>query len=113
VLSARVLDASGNLPAPGKPLPRGRAVLDITMDGLAGQRIAGQLAGLAGFEVWLDNVELVAVPTAVDGPGLAGDWQVAFSTDGESAGEHNIDIRAYGAQHGIAFAETFATFQLS
>jgi hypothetical protein len=112
VLSARVLDANGKLPRPGKSLPRGRAVLDIRMTGLAAQRITGQLAGLAGFEVWLDDVELVAVPTAVNGPGVAGNWQVAFDPGDLSKGSHTIDVRAFGARRGISFAETFTSFRL-
>jgi hypothetical protein len=112
VLKARVLDANGAVPRPGKPLPRGRAVLDITMTGLTAQRITGQLAGLAGIEVWLDDVELVAVPTAVDGPGIAGEWQVAFEPGDVHKGSHNIDVRAFGAQRGISFAETFVSFEL-
>lgn len=114
VLSTRILNASGLPVAPGKPLPRGRAVLDVAMDGVAAQRATatGQVLGLAGFEVWLDDKELVAVPTAVDGPGTAGDWQVAFDPGALPAGRHTIDIRAYSTQHTTAFAETFTNFQL-
>ncbi len=111
-LSVQVLDASGNPPPQGKPLPRGRAVLDVTMDGVDTQRTTGQVAGLAGIEVFLDNKKLVAVPTAVDGPGLDGDWQIAFSTGDEAPGPHSLDIRAFSTQRGITFAETFATYQL-
>jgi hypothetical protein len=114
VLSTRILNASGLPVAPGKPLPRGRAVLDVSMDGVAAQRATatGQVLGLAGFEVWLDDKELVAVPTAVDGPGTAGGWQVAFDPGALPAGRHTIDIRAYSTQHTTAFAETFTNFQL-
>jgi hypothetical protein len=111
-LRARVLDASGDPPADGGPLPRGRAVLDITMDGVAGERSTGRLAGLAGFTAWLDNIELVAVPTAVDGPGIAGEWQVAFDTNHQRAGQHTIDVRALGTERGVPFAETFAGYRL-
>jgi hypothetical protein len=112
VLRGRVLDANGAVPPAGTALPRGRAVLDVRMDGIAGQRITGVLAGLAGFEVWLDDVELVAVPTAVDGPGVAGDWQIAFDPGDLPAGDHTVDIRAYGAKRGTSFAESFVSFRL-
>jgi hypothetical protein len=111
-ISTQILNASGNVPASGKPLPRGRAVLEVSMDGVGTERSTGQLAGLAGFEVWLDNKELVAVPTNVNGPGVAGTWQIAFDTAGESAGPHNIDIRAYSTQRGPSFGETFTSYQL-
>jgi hypothetical protein len=112
VLTARVLDASGQPMATGKALPRGRAVLEVTMDGLAQQRAAWALAGLAGFKVWLDNNELVAVPTAMAGPGVGGTWRIAFDQSQATVGPHTIDVRAYGAARGVAFAEAFAAFAL-
>ncbi|HEX4700999.1 MAG TPA: hypothetical protein VH352_02620 [Pseudonocardiaceae bacterium] len=112
VLAARVLNANGEPVPNGQPLPRGRVVLEITMDGLAGQRAAWTLAGVAGFEVWLDNNELVAVPTAVGGPGVAGVWRVAFDPSQGTSGMHVIDIRAFGAAHGVAFGEAFTSFTL-
>jgi hypothetical protein len=105
LLTARVLDASGQPVPIGKALPRGRAVLEVTMDGLAQQRAAWVLAGLAGFKVWLDNNELVAVPTALAGPGVGGTWRIAFDQNQATAGSHTIDVRAYGAAPGVAFAE--------
>ncbi|HEX4724569.1 MAG TPA: hypothetical protein VH333_18770 [Pseudonocardiaceae bacterium] len=109
----RILDANGQPVASGQPLPRGRAVLEVRMDALAGQRAATALAGMAGFEVWLDNVELVAVPTAIGGPGIAGTWRVAFDPSHATGGSHVIDVRAFGAQHGTAFVEAFASFTLA
>lgn len=112
-LSADVLDANGNPVPINQPLAKGRAVLRIQMDAIAAQRSASALAGLAGFEVWLDNNELVAVPTAMGGAGVGGAWLIAFDTGRITTGEHVIDVRAYGAQRGIAFTEAFASFALS
>jgi len=112
-LSADVLDANGNPVPINQPLAKGRAVLRIRMDAIAAQRSASALAGLAGFEVWLDNNELVAVPTAMGGAGIGGTWLIAFDTGRITSGEHVIDVRAYGAQRGIAFTESFASFGLS
>ncbi|HEX3589348.1 MAG TPA: hypothetical protein VHV74_06925 [Pseudonocardiaceae bacterium] len=111
-LSAQILDASGNPPPQGKPFPRGRGVLAVTMDGVATQRTTGELAGLAGIEVWLDNKELVTVPTAVDGPGIDGTWQISINTAAQAAGAHMLDIRAFGTAHGVPFGETFVSYQL-
>lgn len=114
-LNVQVFDASGNPLAQGASLPRGRAVLDVSMDGQSIQRTTGEqsvLAGLAGFEVWLDNVELVAVPTAKDGPAIGGDWRIAFDVSTAAAGQHTIDVRGYGAERGVSFTETFTSFQL-
>jgi hypothetical protein len=113
VLSTRVLNANGQPMPNGQPLPRGRAVLEVTMDALAGQRVAGRLAGAAGFKVWLDNVELVAVPTALAGPGIGGTWRIAFDPSRGAPGQHVIDVRAFGAQHGVAFGEAFTSFTIA
>lgn len=114
-LNAQVFDASGRPLAQGALLPRGRAVLDVSMDAVSTLRTAGQqsaLAGVAGFEVWLDNDELAAVPTAVNGPAVGGDWRIAFDPSDAPPGSHTIDVRGYGAQHGVSFTETFTSFQL-
>jgi hypothetical protein len=111
-VSARLLDASGQPLVPNKNVPHGRAILDIAMDAPAGQRTSGGLAGLAGFEVWLDGAELVGVPTAMDGPGIGGEWQVAFDTANAPPGPHTLDIRTFGATRGVAFGETFVAFIL-
>jgi hypothetical protein len=112
-LDAQVLNASGNPPpGGGQTLPRGRAVLAVSMDDVGTERTTGEIAGLAGFEVWLDNKELVGVPTAVSGPGLAGTWEVAFDTASLSAGPHTIDIKSFSTRKGVPFGETLATFVL-
>jgi hypothetical protein len=52
------------------------------------------------------------VPTAVVGPGVAGVWRVAFDPSQGTSGMHVIDIRAFGAAHGVAFGEAFTSFTL-
>jgi hypothetical protein len=112
-VDVQVLDASGRpVPGGGQTLPRGRAVLAVTMDAVGTQRSTGEIAGLAGFEVWLDDKELVAVPTARNGPGLAGTWDIAFDTIGATAGPHTIDVKSYSSRRGVPFGEAIATFQL-
>lgn len=115
VLSAQVFDASGDPLPQGASLPRGRAVLDVGMDAVGTQRSTGQqavLAGVAGFEVWLDGVELAAVPTTTGGPSVGGDWRIAFDPGDGTPGTHTIDVRAYSTEHGVDFAETFASYEL-
>lgn len=111
-LAVQVLDASGTPPAPGNWLPRGRALLDVTMNGVTTEQVAGQVAGLAGFEISVDGTKIVAVPTAVNGPGVDGEWRVAFSTRGLSPGPHAVDVRAYGNRPGTPYAEAFAGFEV-
>ena len=111
-MDAQVLNASGVAPSGGGPLPRGRAVLVVTMDDVGTEQNTGEIAGLAGFVVTLDNKELVGVPTAVKGPGLGGTWDIAFDTAGLSSGPHTVDIKSFSTQRGVQFGETIATFVL-
>lgn len=112
-LDAQVLNASGQVPpGGGRPLPRGRAVLAVTMDDVGTERATGEIAGLAGFEVFVDNKELVGVPTALGGPGLAGTWDVAFDTASLSAGPHTVDVKSFSTEHGVPFGESLTTFVL-
>lgn len=115
MLTAQVFDASGDPLPQGASLPRGRAVLDVGMDAVVTQRSTGQqavLAGVAGFEVWLDGVELVAVPTTTGGPAVGGDWRIAFDPSHGTPGTHTIDVRGYSTEHGVDFTETFASYEL-
>lgn len=111
-MNAQVLNASGVAPPGGAPLPRGRAVLVVTMDGVGTEQATGEIAGLAGFVVTLDTEELVGVPTAVDGPGLGGTWDIAFDTAGLSSGPHTVDVKSFSTRQGVPFGETIATFVL-
>jgi len=105
-----VLDASGKPVDSGKPVPRGRVVLDVTMDGGASQRTGGRLAGLAGFSVRLDGDPVAAVSTTADGPCVAGEWRLAVNTDGLSPGPHMIEVRAFGTEATTKPAATFVSF---
>ncbi len=82
------------------------------MDGVTGQRLNSNLAGSAGFTVWLDDTESEAVPTAVSGPAVGGEWRIAFDVGGGAKGAHSLDIRAYATQRGVSYAETYASYVL-
>ncbi|MCP2164455.1 hypothetical protein LX83_001295 [Goodfellowiella coeruleoviolacea] len=94
--SARLLDAAGQPFQAGRTLPRGRLVLEVTLSGTAGQLAGTHLAGVAGFGVRLDDAPIATVPTAVDGPGVGGQWRVAFTSQPLAAGPHTIEVRAIG-----------------
>jgi hypothetical protein len=109
-----VLDASGQPPAPGAVLPRGRLVLDVHVDGLAGQRgVVSRLAGLAGFDVWVDDQKIASVPTAAEGPGVAGRWRLAMNTSKLSAGPHTLEIRAFSTESAARPISTFVPLLLA
>ncbi|QTR05680.1 hypothetical protein J7S33_14660, partial [Saccharothrix algeriensis] len=107
-----VLDAGGRPVPEGSPVPRGRGVFDLTLDGRSGERGAG-LAGLAGFTVRLDDERIATVPTDLGGPGVAGSFRLALDTGGLSAGPHTIEVRLYGAAADVRPSSAFVSFFLS
>ncbi|WHT19710.1 fibronectin type III domain-containing protein [Crossiella sp. CA-258035] len=112
--TATLLDAAGRPVPAGEPVSRGRIVLDIRLDGLAGQVAAGELAGLAGLEVRLDGDRLAALPTAKDGPGVAGSWRIALSLAGAIAtGPHTIEVRAVGTSWDTPASYAYVPFSVA
>lgn len=111
--NAVLLDAAGRPVRPGEPVNRGRAVVEIRLDGLAGQRAAGELAGLAGLEVRLDGDRLAVLPTAVDGPGVAGTWRIALNLGGASGGPHTVEVRAMGTSWDTPTGYAFVPFMVA
>ncbi|GAA3438510.1 fibronectin type III domain-containing protein [Kutzneria kofuensis] len=69
----------------------GRVVLDVVLDG----RYSQEVAGVAGFQVWLDGQLVAGQPTDADGPGLGGHYTVVFSAGSLSRGKHTFDVREY------------------
>lgn len=110
VPTVTLLDAGG-LPLPAnQPLPGGRVVLDLVLDGPGGERLTGQVAGLAGFDVWLDGTKLATVPTTEGGPGVAGEWQIALDTGTMPPGQHTIDMHGFSTDNAVASVSAAVTF---
>jgi hypothetical protein len=80
------------------------------MDGPGGERLNGQIAGLAGFDVWLDGTKLATVPTTVGGPGIAGEWQIALGTATMTPGQHTIDMHGFSTNSSVASVSSAVTF---
>jgi len=99
-LSAELSDAAGNALVPGVPVERGRLVLDVTLDGLTGQRTTGQVGGVAGIQVLLDNQLVAGLPTTRDGPAAGGSYQFGMSLNTLNPGNRIIEVRVYGTDSG-------------
>src|SRR5439155_11539461 len=112
VPSAALLDAAGNPIPQLKEVPRGRLVLEITLDAAAAQRVTGAVAALAGVEVTIDGKQLAGLPTTADGPGIGGHLRIAVNLAELSAGGHNIQVTAIGVDPNTAFAVSYAAFVL-
>lgn len=93
-LRLRVPDGPAVDPA---ALPRGPLQLVITVDGLPGQSVAGQAAGYVGLEVDFGGRRLLGLPTAWEGPAIAGRYELTLDTTGLPAGEELITVRVVGA----------------
>lgn len=91
-----LLDAAGREIESGPPSPRGRVVLEIAAAG------AGELAGLAGVEIWVDNKRIAGTPTTRDGPGIAGRWRLALNTAAFEPGVRNLEVRAVSTDPGTS-----------
>ncbi len=108
--NGKVLDASGQPLPDGKPLQAGRLVLDVVLDGLEGRRTTARLPGLAGFTIRLDGDQVASIPTAEEGPAVAGRWRLALNTSGLAPGPHMIEIKAFGTEETTRPASAFVSF---
>jgi hypothetical protein len=111
-LSAELRDAAGDALVPGAPVERGRLVLDVALDGLTGQRTTGQVGGVAGIQVLLDNQIVAGLPTTRDGPAAGGSYQFGMSLNKLSPGSHTIQVRVYGTESGTRPHNNWINFQL-
>ncbi|WP_086785573.1 hypothetical protein [Crossiella equi] len=106
--SAELHDAAGRPVPAGEPMPRGRAVLEIRLTATT-----PEVAGLAGLEVRLDGERLAVLPTAADGPAVAGTWRIALNLADTTAGPHNIEVRAVGTSWDTAAAPVFVPIMVA
>ncbi|SDC73026.1 fibronectin type III domain-containing protein [Actinokineospora iranica] len=110
--SAAFFDVAAKPIAADTELPRGRVVLEVRADGLAGQRQSGRLAGMAGVEVRIDGQRVAGIPTVADGPGVGGRWRLALTTKELAAGRHTVEVKVVGVDPGTAFAVAYAPFRI-
>lgn len=79
---------------------RGLIVLKVGLEAAISQWETGSIAGVQGFQVWLDGHLIAAVPTRADGPGLGGQHAMSITTGGMALGSHVLEVRehAMGAE---------------
>ncbi|MBO0841048.1 MAG: hypothetical protein J2O49_09540, partial [Sciscionella sp.] len=111
--SVRVANAGGRVLPDTSPLPRGRLIVQIDADPRDAQWAANRVAGLAGFELLVDNTRVLAMPLAADGPGVGGNWEVSMDASTLSAGAHTIEVREIGADARTSYTSGFHSFVLS
>jgi hypothetical protein len=105
-----LLDAAGQ-PIPSMAdVPRGRLILDLSMDAAAAERVSGAVAGLAGVELTLDGKPLAGISTVTDGPGIGGNWRIALNNVEIASGAHTIQILAIGVDATTANTFNYVSF---
>jgi hypothetical protein len=88
--------------AAGTPLPstsvpaQGQIVITVNLDAASAAWASGGVAGVQGFELWLDGHLAAALPTAAEGPGLGGRYPVSLALSGLAPGPHVLEIREFG-----------------
>jgi len=90
-----------------------RLLVEVSLDGVGGQLDGSTLAGVAGFQLWMDNRMVAGVPTAADGPGVAGVYLVALSTRSLGRGAHFVELRLFGVDPALKPVSVLASWQLS
>ena len=108
--SVRLLDTESR--EVGTAVPGARLVVEVTLDGLAGQLDGVELAGVAGFQLWMDNRQVAGVPTARDGPGVGGSYRIAVSTRSLRPGAHFVELRLLGVDPALT-RSVLASWQIS
>lgn len=87
-----------------------RVVVQVDLDGLAGQLGAARLAGIAGFQLWLSGRLVASVPTAVDGAGVGGSYRVALSTETLQPGRQSIELRVIASDAAVSPASVLSSW---
>ncbi|HEU4349411.1 MAG TPA: hypothetical protein VFR35_16670, partial [Actinoplanes sp.] len=108
--SVRLLDTESRdvtTPAVGA-----RLLVEVSLDGVGGQIDGAALAGVAGFQLWVDNRQVAGVPTAVDGPGIAGVYRLGLSTRSLARGAHFLELRLIGVDPSLKPVSVLASWQL-
>jgi len=90
-----------------------RLLVEVTIDGLGGQLDGAELAGVAGFQLWVDRRLFAGVPTAADGPGVAGVYRVALSTRALAAGAHVVELRLIAVDPRVEPVSVLASWRLT
>ena len=111
-LSAELLNAAGERLVAGDPVPPGRVVIDVLLDGLAGQRETGELAGVAGIQIELDDELVAGLPTVSPGPAVAGHYQFGLSVSQLQPGSHVLQLRLLSTESGIRPRGLWLSFQV-
>ncbi|MGQ0837795.1 hypothetical protein [Actinokineospora sp.] len=91
------LGDSAGAPLPASTVaPVGRLVVSVVLDGSAAQWDTGSVAGVQGFQLWLDGRIAAGVPTSIDGPSAGGRYVIPLSLTDSTPGKHVLEVRVFG-----------------
>jgi hypothetical protein len=75
---------------------QGQMVLTVTLNASSAQWDSGGVAGVPGFELWLDGRIAAGVPTAAEGLGVGGRYRIALTLSAMRPGPHVLEVREFG-----------------
>lgn len=90
-----------------------RMLVDVDLDRIGGQLDSGSIGGIAGFELWMDNRRIAGLPTAIDGPGLGGQYEISVSTARLEPGPHFLELRVIPSDPDRRRSSRLASFTVS
>lgn len=109
--TVRLLDSAENLTT--TTAPGARLLVDLDLDSIGAQIESGGLAGVAGIELWMDNRRIAGLPTALDGPGVGGEYSLAVSTRRLAPGPHFLELRVIPADRDVKRVSRLASFTVA
>ncbi|MDQ3405229.1 MAG: fibronectin type III domain-containing protein [Actinomycetota bacterium] len=76
--------------------PEGRLIALVTLNGSGAQWDTGSVAGVQGFQLWLDGRIAAGVPTSTDGPSAGGRYSISLALNRLTPGVHVLELRVFG-----------------
>lgn len=92
---------------------QGTLVLIVELDASIAQWDSGGVAGVQGFELWLDGRRIASLPTAADGPGVGGRYPISIALRGLTRGPHVFDVREFGPNGAARPTSLLRNFSIS
>lgn len=95
-VSVELGDSAGVvLPTP-TVAPQGRLVVTVRLEGARSQWDTGAVAGVQGFQLWVDGRMVAGVPTSLGGASPGGNYSIPLTLNGFTSGKHVLEVRVIG-----------------
>ncbi|WP_436500071.1 fibronectin type III domain-containing protein [Actinokineospora sp. HUAS TT18] len=96
VVTVELGDSAGTPLTTPTVAPEGRLVVTVRLAGAAAQWDTGSIAGVQGFQLWLDGRLVAGLPTSIGGASPGGSYTIPMGLSGLSPGGHVLETRVIG-----------------